>query len=486
MNVTKVASEKMDEGRVGTVFARLRALFAPSHTTLLSPLLDPLMAGGISIFVFLFCNFVLPDMHPSSNTFYAWSIAMYYAAFLVNYPHFMLSYQLLYHDGKADFFGFRTERFFALKLWWAGIIVPLIIFLCFLFALSSPTNRLMGYFASAMYFFVGWHYTKQIFGCMIVLSSVRKIFFSPLLRRTILTSLYALWAVSFIASNIGSATNMYYGIPYTAWNLPPLLFTIALIFFGGAASLMIALFVWRYYREHILPPLSALLAYIAIVLWFFPFYHFTSRVSSQYFFYVVPLFHSLQYLLFVLAYKRNETVFVEESPLTPSSEKEVRRDRSRLTYAGAFLYIIVPTLLISSTLLFGPLQSIDAWCRDVAERALAGGGTLIALVFASFAVGLFYFARRRRGVHARIVSFFHFFLSAYVLGFISFAFAPNLFDVLAHHKILPGIFSYDSRIFGPSLYLYFFLIAINVHHYFIDNVIWRRDNKRVRKFLVTE
>jgi hypothetical protein len=36
---------------------------------------------------------------------------------------------------------------------------------------------------------------------------------------------------------------------------------------------------------------------------------------------------------------------------------------------------------------------------------------------------------------------------------------------------------------GGSAFLFAFWVAINVHHYFIDNVIWRRDNPAARKYL---
>lgn len=43
--------------------------------------------------------------------------------------------------------------------------------------------------------------------------------------------------------------------------------------------------------------------------------------------------------------------------------------------------------------------------------------------------------------------------------------------------------SYDHALFGPNLFLFTFWIFINVHHYFIDNVIWRRENPEARRYL---
>ena len=40
-----------------------------------------------------------------------------------------------------------------------------------------------------------------------------------------------------------------------------------------------------------------------------------------------------------------------------------------------------------------------------------------------------------------------------------------------------------STLFGPAVFVFIFVMWINIHHYFIDNVIWRRDNEDVRKYL---
>jgi hypothetical protein len=56
------------------------------------------------------------------------------------------------------------------------------------------------------------------------------------------------------------------------------------------------------------------------------------------------------------------------------------------------------------------------------------------------------------------------------LGFLGFMGVP---------RILDATFPYDKHLFGPSLFLFAFYIFINVHHYFLDNVMWRRGNPDV-------
>jgi len=42
---------------------------------------------------------------------------------------------------------------------------------------------------------------------------------------------------------------------------------------------------------------------------------------------------------------------------------------------------------------------------------------------------------------------------------------------------------YDRGAFGPAVFLFVAWIFINVHHYFLDNVMWRRENPETRRFL---
>jgi hypothetical protein len=43
--------------------------------------------------------------------------------------------------------------------------------------------------------------------------------------------------------------------------------------------------------------------------------------------------------------------------------------------------------------------------------------------------------------------------------------------------------AYDRAIFGPAVFLFVIWIFINIHHYFLDNVMWRRENPETRRFL---
>jgi hypothetical protein len=41
----------------------------------------------------------------------------------------------------------------------------------------------------------------------------------------------------------------------------------------------------------------------------------------------------------------------------------------------------------------------------------------------------------------------------------------------------------DPVLFGPTVAMFAVTVFINIHHYFIDNVIWRGTNPDMRKYL---
>ena len=69
------------------------------------------------------------------------------------------------------------------------------------------------------------------------------------------------------------------------------------------------------------------------------------------------------------------------------------------------------------------------------------------------------------------LSFSFFVLTGVLLGFLGFTALPWL---------MANMLPYDKTLLGPSLFLFACYIFINVHHYFLDNVIWRRENPDMR------
>jgi hypothetical protein len=75
------------------------------------------------------------------------------------------------------------------------------------------------------------------------------------------------------------------------------------------------------------------------------------------------------------------------------------------------------------------------------------------------------------GGYTRFLSFI---FTGIILGYLGFWVLPEFFD--SH-------VTYATSFFGNHMFLFMFWIFINIHHYFIDNVIWRSDNPDVKAHL---
>lgn len=50
-------------------------------------------------------------------------------------------------------------------------------------------------------------------------------------------------------------------------------------------------------------------------------------------------------------------------------------------------------------------------------------------------------------------------------------------------KLLGAAIPVDEAVFGPTLFMFLCFVFINVHHYFLDNVMWRRGNPDTGRYL---
>ncbi|MEW6633328.1 MAG: hypothetical protein AB1440_20860 [Pseudomonadota bacterium] len=70
-----------------------------------------------------------------------------------------------------------------------------------------------------------------------------------------------------------------------------------------------------------------------------------------------------------------------------------------------------------------------------------------------------------------------------VLGFIVGGAALGYLGFWLIPFVLTALIPYDKAVLGSSLFFFIVLIFINVHHYFLDNVMWRRGNPEVSRYL---
>lgn len=373
--------------RSGNAAAKLRVIQSNStdehglraRPSLISPAVDVLMIGGGSILLLALMSVMLGRQSPDGNL--AWFV--FSLSFAVNFPHFLASYQLLYVD-----FGDRILK--DAKFFWAGVFAPAIILTILLTGFLSGTPSLLGYLATSMYFFVGWHYVKQIFGGITVSNAMTGFFYNNTERFALKANLFSLWAISFLIPNIGEHNYIQDGIPYASYNLPawPLSVAYTALVVSGVAVVFVN--IKKYIREGRTPSATAVICFLSIYAWYLP------AMSHPMFAHTIPFFHSLQYLLFVYVFRRNKVAAQIDQPQTPAGRQK------RLI--GLYGYLCVP--------------------------------------------------------------FFTGAIFMYIL--------PRYIDSLQVH---------DQVLFGPTAAYFAFTLFINIHHYFIDNVIWRGNNDQMRQYL---
>ncbi len=61
-----------------------------------------------------------------------------------------------------------------------------------------------------------------------------------------------------------------------------------------------------------------------------------------------------------------------------------------------------------------------------------------------------------------------------VLGGCAFTVIPTFLDYYVE---------YNEALYGPTLFILLFSVFINIHHYFLDNVMWRKENPEIKKHL---
>jgi hypothetical protein len=368
--------------------------------------LDFWLLGGASILVWVVMFSLEPfrmnwaiDEHFRHLTVTTLSLSL-----LINYPHFLISYKLAYSRGRS----------FVFNYWWQLIAVPLGLTAFFvatyiyyevrverlpgvvyatavLTGLGANAQTLAGprvgdlMFTAAfnlMFLTIGWHYTKQVFGCMMVYAHFDQYPVTKTQRTITRWALLSIWAMVFVDYNLSGDFRAWRGFSYSSLDLPDIAGPISQLFVVFGLLLVIyTVFYTNYKVTGRRPSVIMLAPFVALYLWWMP-----QTRQEEFFFLLVPLFHALQYLPF--AHK------MEDTRLRGTPHREAR-------------------------------------------------GTVIVL-------GL-------------ILS-----------GWLIFEFVPDTIDTM-----LGTFASWQVFFFFTTVMLF-----INIHHYFIDNVLWRFKDPQIQAYLL--
>lgn len=333
---------------------------------LISPLIDFMMLGGIALITYILILF-FGFLNQFDIVFW-----MFLLAFFVNSPHFMISYEIFY---KSFFKKIGCNRYF-----FVGLAIPVILLLILTFGFIFKAKIVFVFLLLVMFFLVGWHYIKQSYGCFIVYSAGNKIYYNKVEQKIIKYSLYPLWFGSFLNIFLNDRFNNYWGLEYSFLKIgSEYSLSVKILSLLGILGFFYVI-IKRYLVKKELPNLIAITPILIAYIWLSPFFW------NDIYYYMIPLFHSLQYLLFSGVYTHNE----------------VKNEQ-------------------------GGMKGWVKWWG-----------------------------------------------SAFILGALFFEIIPTYLDVN---------FSYSSLI-TEHLFLISFIFFINIHHYFIDSVIWKGDSHEVRKNLI--
>jgi hypothetical protein len=295
------------------------AHFAPAtHTRALTTrFLDFWLLGGASLLVW-FVMWVLQDYRS------AWAIDSHFKnlavtttslSLLVNYPHFLLSYRLAYSRGTG----------FVLSHWWQLIVVPVLLLGLFAVAFVGFTSRTdaslsflpvvasrlgawgantaalttpqLGDFVftlafNVMFFTVGWHYTKQAFGCVMLYGHLDGYQLTPRQRALIKWNLLSVSWVNLAYGSQQSGPLTFSHYTYYSLDLPDILVPLSVCVVAVGLMAVLRGVLWRNYADHgRLPTINMLVPFVAMYVWWMPFMR-----QYEFYFLLIPLFHSIQYL----------------------------------------------------------------------------------------------------------------------------------------------------------------------------------------------
>ena len=118
----------------------------------------------------------------------------FYGAHLINDPHFAVTYLLFYRDVRRRAFGDAFAPAQRLRYLLAGFAAPLLLLAWCGLAIAAGSPSRLGQLMEAMFFLVGWHYVKQGFGMLNVVSARRGVRYSAGERRVLLAHCFSAWA----------------------------------------------------------------------------------------------------------------------------------------------------------------------------------------------------------------------------------------------------------------------------------------------------
>ncbi|MBK7578970.1 MAG: hypothetical protein IPI67_02080 [Myxococcales bacterium] len=349
-------------------------------------LIEFLLVGGATLVLFPLLWLLRRSVGLDSAELAVGFVA-FHAGYVINDPHFSVTYLLFYRDFKRRAFGGAFGPGQRIRYLLSALVVPLVLLVWALLGLWTHSATALGSLVQLMFLLVGWHYVKQAFGVLAVLSARRGVRFSPRERLAFLVHCFAGWAYAWSSPFDPGREVEEKGVVYTTLGHPHGLELATGVAFALSTVGVVWVLAGKWRAERRLPPLAPLAGFL-ITIWIWTVYSSVDPLMV----YVIPGLHSVQYLYFVWLLRRNQARAAEGPPH------------------------------------FGRPAAVQ--------------------------IGLLA-------------------VSALGLGWLLLRGAPTLLDSLLIGTPRSPAAQTDL---GPTPYFATFFAFVNIHHYFMDHVIWRREN----------
>jgi hypothetical protein len=315
----------------------------------------------------------------------------FHAAHVINDPHFSVTYLLFYENVKerlsSAYWGAAQRARYVV----AGFVVPVALAVWAATSLAAHSAVALGWLIQLMFVLVGWHYVRQGFGVLSILSARHGARLTALERRVFSAHAFAAWAYAWANPADPGREMEERGVVYTTFPHGALLDRVTFVVFAASAVAVLFVVARRRLDTGRFLPLAPLAGYLS-ALWAWSVYSHVEPLVV----YVIPALHSVQYLYFVWLLKSAEQREAEERPF--------------------------------------------------AQRSLA---TKLALLAAS----------------------------SIAVGWLLFHGVPEMLDAALFPHRLRAV---DPGDLGLAPIAAAFFVCVNIHHYFMDYVIWRRENPATR------
>ena len=276
-----------------------------------------LAVGGATLFLFPL-SFWARAVWGLDEAELAVGFLFFHAAFVINDPHFCVTYLLFYDDARRRALGVDVSRAQRMRWIFAGVVVPAALALWAGAAIAAGSAQALGWMVQLMFVLVGWHYVKQGFGVLTVLSARRGVRFGELERRAILFHCYAAWAYAWSSPSTADGDLVHKGVVFWAPGRPAWLELASGAALTVSVVVVIAVLARKWRRERALP--AAPLVAFVVTVWAWTVWANVDPLVQ----YAVPALHSVQYLYFVWLLGRGQAREAERaSPFGPSARARI-------------------------------------------------------------------------------------------------------------------------------------------------------------------